>query len=156
MQTAPPPGEGDGASWEPGGDGWVWRRDPNTAYCLAMGDEREGQDGRSGGTLPDTFVVDWRAEPVAVYVSAAHLDMAPDGVSLVFLDATPAQRRVREVDGERRMMARPVASLRITRPYFYFILKELVAPLERLRGRGEHRDDGQPGPVAPDALAADR
>lgn len=92
-----------------------------------MGDEREGQDGRSGGTLPDTFVVDWRAEPVAVYVSAAHLDMAPDGVSLVFLDATPAQRRVREVDGERRMMARPVASLRITRPYFYFILKELVA-----------------------------
>lgn len=47
-------------------------------------------------------------------------------MSLVFLDAMPTQRRVREVDGAPKVMARPVASLRIARPYFYFILRELV------------------------------
>lgn len=111
-----------------------------------MGDEREGQDAETEGTLPTAFAVDWRAEPVAVYVSAAHLDMAPDGVSLVFLDATPAQRRVREIDGEKRMLARPVASLRITRPYFYYILKSLVDRWNEYADEANSLNSGPPIP----------
>jgi hypothetical protein len=93
--------------------------------------------------------VDWSAEPVSVYVSAAHLDMAPDGVCLVFLDATPAQRRVRDVRGERKMLARPVASLRITRPYFYFILKELVAQWNAYAAEANEVAKGEPVPTLP-------
>lgn len=84
------------------------------------------EDSARGTTTPPKFMVDWARAPQTLYANAMSLDMAPDGVNLVFLELSHLADKVRIVEGRRVFPARPVASIQITHPIFFHILQEMV------------------------------
>lgn len=89
------------------------------------------------------FVVDWSREPPALYVNAAAIDLAPDVVSLVFLDALPAPRR--RVTGTPEFTVHPAVSLRMTHQnFFYFMVEMLNRWNERAKLEAERGDNSKP------------
>lgn len=84
------------------------------------------EDSAQGATATPMFVVDWARAPQTLYANAMSLDMASDGVNLVFLELSQLANKVRIVDGRRVFPARPVASIQMTHPNFFHILQEMV------------------------------
>jgi len=72
------------------------------------------------------YTVDWRREPAPLYANAAAIDFGPDAIGLVFLDAAAHERRLVEIKGQKRMVAIPVASIRMTHSNFIHFLQALT------------------------------